>query len=137
MGESLAVLFPGNENSIVCILTELLAETTVEKAARLKVHLELKPEREEVLRLDSTSVKPGQPWCIIDSVWLSHWREYAITGSRSDPPGPITNWQLMESGRPKPGLLRVKHYRGINLEVWQLLSRYGGGPMICRGTDQR
>ena len=95
---------------------------------------QLESEKQEITKLDSTSVKPGEAWYIIDSAWLSHWRQYALSRSRSDPPGPISNWRLLENERPKPNLVKVKDYRGVNSQVWHAYHRrYGGGPAICRG----
>ena len=95
----------------------------------------LAQEKAEITRLDSTSVQPGDVWFVIDSAWLTHWREYAITAQRSEPPGEVSNWRLLSprEGRIKPNLLRVKDYRGVNSQVWMVFQRrYGGGPPICR-----
>ena len=117
----------------------------------------LRDEQDLITRLDSTAVKPGEVWFIIESAWLSHWREYVIERARPDPPGPLCNWRLLSGGRTKPNLQRVKDYRGVNREVrtppphplprpfppnhrnppcaqvWRVFqAKYHGGPPICR-----
>ena len=50
------------------------------------------------------------------------------------PPGPIDNQIFFDSqGNIKEGLELNKDYRGVNLDVWKLLSStYKGGPLIVR-----
>lgn len=53
------------------------------------------------------------------------------------PPGPITNHTLLLSDgvTPRPGLKKIKHYRGVNEATWLYLhSVYGGGPSLPRMT---
>lgn len=49
-------------------------------------------------------------------------------------PGPITNYLLLDdNNQPLEGLIRGKHYRGVNKAVWQqLYNTYCGGPVIRR-----
>ena len=81
----------------------------------------VKAEAAEITRLDSTSV--DAVWLLIDSEWLKRWREYAITKTSSEPPGPVANWRLLAHGRPKSNLLRLKDYRGVNEQVWMAFMR--------------
>ena len=91
-------------------------------------------EKDIVTRYDALIQPPGEPWMLIDSKWLEHWRGYAIDHTVDDPPGPISNCRLVgHDSRTIPGLHRVKDYRGINHKTWHYFhSRYGGGPAICR-----
>ncbi len=63
-------------------------------------------EKEEIESLDSTEISPGGIWYLVDASWLKHWREYCWENTRPDPPGPVSNWRLLVSGRPKPFLQR-------------------------------
>ena len=59
----------------------------------------------------------------------SKWSDVGILD-----PGPITNYLLLdENNQPLEGLIRGKHYRGVNKLVWQqLYNTYWGGPVIRR-----
>ena len=97
--------------------TEEAAARKEEEAARKKAVEDEKRrvalEAKETTRLDATSVQPGEAWFLIDSKWLTRWREYAILKSRSEPPGPVSNWRLLTNGWPKPDLLRVDDYLSL------------------------
>ena len=83
----------------------------------------VKAEAAEVTRLDSMRAQPGEVWFLLDSEWLTRWREYAITKTSSEPPGPVSNWRLLALGRPKPDLLKRRDYRGVNEQVWMVFMR--------------
>jgi hypothetical protein len=96
---------------------------------------ELDAERKEIQELDTTEIQPGGVWFLVDAQWLSHWRAYCWDNSRTDPPGPVSNWRLLSNGRPKSYLQRADDYRGVNVAVWKVfVKRYGGGPCICRAS---
>ena len=49
----------------------------------------------------SSDTRLAQPYFIIihsDARWLTHWREFTVSGTRNDPPGPISNWRLLYRG---------------------------------------
>jgi len=94
---------------------------------------DLLAEREEISKLDSTALSDGERWYIVEASWLRHWREYCWDATRTDPPGPISNWRLLAGKQPRPNLVRARDYRGVNYKVWRVfVHRYGGGPAICR-----
>lgn len=93
--------------------------------------------------------KERMDWYLIHSEWLRDWKMFVNNkrtstayGSRKSKikevgildPGPITNYMLMDqNNEPKEGLLKSKHYRGVNREVWQqFYNTYGGGPVLRR-----
>ena len=93
-------------------------------------------EASELAALDTTEIAPGQHWYMLSQNWLSQWLKFRSGG---DVPGPIDNSDLLlpslqdSSPRPRPGLVRGQHYRGMNEAVWTYLFRaYGGGPAIPR-----
>lgn len=94
-------------------------------------------ERKEIEALDFECTRtaiPGDPYWLIHDGWLTQWRKYVTSGG--DKPGPITNDALLQEDgiTPKEGI-RVSDYRGLHEPVWNVLAeKYGGGPVICRGT---
>jgi hypothetical protein len=48
-----------------------------------------KREIETVSTLDRTQLEPGEPWFMIDRVWLDSWLQFAHKATREDPPGPV------------------------------------------------
>lgn len=98
---------------------------------------------------DSKYNEGTKEWFIINSDWLKDWKMFvnnkrsstAYGTRKSDKkdvgildPGPITNYQLFGDDKtPLQDLVKGKHYRGVNREVWlQLYKTYGGGPIIRR-----
>jgi len=73
--------------------------------------------------------KEGEHWYLLHVHWLRMWHEFINGGVV---PGPISNSELLTSeGKPREGLVRAKHYRGVTKEVWQYFHEiYGGGPEI-------
>jgi len=73
-------------------------------------------------------------WLLVDVRWLKEWKAF-IKSADSCAPGPIDNTRLIDSrtGFPRPDLVAVEHYRGVNLRMWKyLVERYGGGPEVRR-----
>ena len=93
-------------------------------------------ESSELAALDSTEISPGQHWYMISQNWLSQWLRFRSGGETV--PGPIDNSDLLYHSNgslpnPRSGLIRGKHYRGVNEAVWSYLFEvYGGGPAIPR-----
>ena len=94
-------------------------------------------------------MKNNKEWYLINSDWLKDWKMFVNNkrsavayGTRKSnkkgvgilDPGPISNYQLFDHDKkPKEGLEKGRHYRGVNREVWQqLYITYGGGPIIHR-----
>lgn len=88
-------------------------------------------ERQFIKQYDSTE---AGMWFLVESEWLEEWKRFMV--AEGPLPGPIRNAGLLDSeGMPRPGLLRVVHYRGVNAAVWTFLQqRYGGGPALPRWT---
>ena len=92
-------------------------------------------EREHIESLDSTK-KVGQ-WFIIESAWLSQWRDFVNGEER---PGRIDNRKLVEADADgvyvaRENLKKADDYRAVNHKVWAyFMSRYGGGPTLVRPT---
>ena len=92
-------------------------------------------ERKRISALDNEATHhslPTDPFYLIHDDWLRQWR--AFIQEKGARPGPITNQQLLDKeGRPRPGLVKVRDYRGLHGTVWEELLRcYGGGPVIVR-----
>ena len=92
-------------------------------------------ERKRISALDNEATHaslPSDPFYLIHDDWLRQWR--AFIQEKGQRPGPITNQLLLdEQGVPKPGLVKVRDYRGLHGTVWdELLRCYGGGPVIVR-----
>eukprot|EP00928_Gymnodinium_smaydae_P026703 TRINITY_DN20889_c0_g4_i2.p1 TRINITY_DN20889_c0_g4~~TRINITY_DN20889_c0_g4_i2.p1 ORF type:complete len:477 (-),score=50.26 TRINITY_DN20889_c0_g4_i2:90-1520(-) len=87
-------------------------------------------ERDFVLAHDTSNT---DIWYLVDVGWLSEWKRFV---SQAGPlPGALRSEALIDrrTGRPKPGLLPIHHYRGVNAEVWTFWAqRYGGGPPVRR-----
>lgn len=86
-------------------------------------------EREFIKAYDSTE---SGMWFLVDADWLEEWKRFMLGDGPL--PGPIRNGRLLDAeGAPRPGLLRVVDYRGVNVAVWTFLQqRYGGGPAVPR-----
>jgi len=92
-------------------------------------------EREMLLSLKAGDKEPQDQWYLISSHWLRKWRSWSRHDSAEDPPGPISNDDLMHGESPGWELNRElrpeKHYRAINHRAWQaLVDIYDGGPAI-------
>ena len=92
-------------------------------------------ERKRISALDNEATHnslPSDPFYLIHDDWLRQWR--AFIQEKGQRPGPITNHMLLDAeGRPRPGLVKVRDYRGLHGTVWEELLRcYGGGPVIVR-----
>ena len=99
-------------------------ETATPSGEELK---ELQRRREEekalIVSRDST-IKAGIPtdnlYYLISARWLFHWKSFIFNSAHNGnpypcsnnvgiyPPGPISNWQLVEDGVPKMGLKNVR-----------------------------
>ncbi len=90
-------------------------------------------EKSAIQERDRTSIQEGEHWYLLSVNWLKSWHEF-IQGSTCVP-GPITNSELLaaDGSKPREGLVRAKHYRGVTKEVWQYFyETYGGGPeLVC------
>jgi hypothetical protein len=112
-----------------------------------------KREMDDILAMDTASNDPDKTqtpkrWYIVSEKWLSKWRDFVFTQSRgpNKPPLPplevnndpllVTKSAKVEAGsplEPKAGLKQVRHYRGVNGDVWRYFMRiYGGGPALVR-----
>ena len=81
-------------------------------------------EASELAALDTTEISPGRHWYVISQNWLSQWLRFRSGGDVI--PGPIDNSDLLlpsddSPPRPRPGLVRGRHYRGVNEAVWMYL----------------
>lgn len=87
--------------------------------------------------LDNPQPPPGTCWYMIDDLWLSKWRRFAMGRGprRYLPPGRITNSDLRAKANA-PGKKELKKgvdYRCITFNVWSFLELvHGGGPTIAR-----
>ena len=127
------------------LLTDPAAATTKEVEelqARRKAELEL------ISQLDSQ--EPTGVWYIINSDWITEWKNFIFNKPSHNrlqnstnknigtlPTGPISNSRLfVNPDNPtelKPKLKPVAHYRGVNERVWNTYFKiYGGGPIIAR-----
>ena len=84
--------------------------------------------------LQAGDKEPQDQWYLISSHWLRKWRSWSRHDSAEDPPGPISNDDLMHGESPGWELNRElrpeKHYRAINHRAWQaLVDIYDGGPV--------
>ena len=113
----------GISGSMADAWTKGMEEEAARKKAVEDERRRVEEEAAEIVQLDSTKRRPGEVWILIDSEWLTRWREYAIQKSRSKPPGPVSNWRLLALGRPKPDLLKRRDYRGVNEQVWMVFMR--------------
>ena len=51
-------------------------------------------------------------------------------------PGPIDNNDLIDDNKIKPNLVKDKHYKAVQPELWDFLwCKYGGGPILKRVSD--
>ena len=92
-------------------------------------------ERKRISALDNEATHnslPTDAFYLIHDDWLRQWR--AFIQEKGQRPGPVTNHMLLDAeGRPRPGLVKVRDYRGLHGTVWdELLRCYGGGPVIVR-----
>lgn len=121
-----------------------------EKISQEELHILSKRrniEKKNCTKLDANYNKNNEEWFIIHTEWLKDWKMFtnnkrsstAFGARRSThkdvgilDPGPITNHQLLdENNQPLPGLVKGKHYRGVNKAVWkQFYETYGGGPVL-------
>jgi hypothetical protein len=73
---------------------------------------------------------PTDPWFMIESQWLTKWRNFVNGGER---PGHIDNHKLLNpalegASEARPGLKKGDDYRRVNRNVWEyFMGRYGGG----------
>ena len=113
-----------------------------ELQARRKAELEL------ISQLDSQ--EPTGVWYIINSDWITEWKNFIFNKPSHNrlqnstnknigtlPSGPISNSRLFANPdgpvELKPKLKPVAHYRGVNERVWNTYFKiYGGGPVIAR-----
>lgn len=87
-------------------------------------------EGRHVAALHSEQIAEGASWYLIETHWLANWHNF-ISGGQ--PPGPIRNDRLLDGAVPRPGLVRARHYRGVNEATWLYLhSQHGGGPALRR-----
>ncbi len=101
-----------------------------------------KREHDKIQKVDTVALPSGEGvWYIMSEVWLARWRHFIRNEGVTDgtgrgilPPGPIDNARLLgKNGRPLPNLQPIIHYRGVNANVWEFLSKiYGGGPPLRR-----
>mmetsp|Transcript_116850 Transcript_116850/g.330596 ORF Transcript_116850/g.330596 Transcript_116850/m.330596 type:complete len:426 (-) Transcript_116850:120-1397(-) len=87
-------------------------------------------ERDFVLSHDSSNT---DIWYLIDVGWLTEWKRFVSQGGPL--PGPLRSEALVDrrTGRPRPGLQPIHHYRGVNAEVWTYWCRqYGGNSPVRR-----
>eukprot|EP00658_Telonema_sp_P-2_P034028 TRINITY_DN2487_c0_g1_i2.p1 TRINITY_DN2487_c0_g1~~TRINITY_DN2487_c0_g1_i2.p1 ORF type:complete len:324 (+),score=43.19 TRINITY_DN2487_c0_g1_i2:211-1182(+) len=89
-------------------------------------------EREALLALKAGDKDESEMWYLISSNWLRKWRAWSRHDSHEEPPGLVTNDELLtSSGVPNRDLKPEKHYRAINVRAWDhLIQIYGGGPAI-------
>ena len=92
-------------------------------------------ERKRISALDNEATHnslPTDSFYLIHDDWLRQWR--AFIQEKGQRPGPITNHLLLDAdSKPRPGLVKVRDYRGLHGTVWdELLRCYGGGPVIVR-----
>jgi len=87
------------------LLAELLQRNSYVEAEEAEgepqTELDRRREYERDLLYGSDTVF-SDDWLLIDEQWLAQWREFVAKGSRKPPPGPISNWRLVnEDGTPK------------------------------------
>ena len=88
--------------------------------------------RREIRSLDTKVLTDEHNyWYLIDAAWLKAWHRFINGG---DLPPPISNHRLMRSdGSLRPGLRKIRDYRGVNKRVYKYFEeKYGGGPMMVR-----
>ena len=95
-------------------------------------------EKEQVSSVD----KPADGlYCLISMKWTNQWRDFILHDG--DLPGPVSNHLLFNQtgsagavNELKTGLQVNVDYRPVHQLVWRtLLNAYGGGPLICRRTE--
>lgn len=101
-----------------------------------------KREKDGIVAVDTLKLEnESQCWYLMSEWWLARWRAFINNDGHSDgtgrgilPPGPIDNARLLDkAGKPLKNLRATTHYRGVNSNVWQFLTRiYGGGPELRR-----
>jgi len=90
------------------------------------VLLQNRPNQREELQvfrdLDSGPKVPrGEPWCLIDSHWITKWKRY-VRRETDKMPGPITNAVLLnEDGKPRGGLRYYEDYICVRIFFLSLL----------------
>eukprot|EP00767_Chilomastix_cuspidata_P004030 gnl/Chilomastix_cuspidata/4158.p1 GENE.gnl/Chilomastix_cuspidata/4158~~gnl/Chilomastix_cuspidata/4158.p1 ORF type:complete len:748 (+),score=245.67 gnl/Chilomastix_cuspidata/4158:116-2359(+) len=91
--------------------------------------------RREVDLLYGADTVYSDVWFLVDERWLQQWRDFVSHNSTSDPPGPISNTNLLEADgmTPAKNLRKLFDYRGVAPVVYKLFHRiYRGGPPIVR-----
>ena len=90
-------------------------------------------ELEIIQQFESTQMKAGETWYLIDLPWLQSWLAYAFENrdehGLAPRPGPVTNHTLVDvtSGTFRSELEITRDFRVINASTWNVyLSKYGG-----------
>ena len=94
-------------------------------------------ELEIIQQFESTQMKAGETWYLIDLPWLQSWLAYAFENrdenGLAQRPGPVTNHTLVDvtTGTFRSELEITRDFRVINANTWNFyVSKYGGGPAI-------
>ncbi|RHY60394.1 hypothetical protein DYB37_010834 [Aphanomyces astaci] len=95
---------------------------------------------EEALSADALNriapVLDGSIVFLVDSSWMTQWRNFVLDKDGMSPPGPISNADLLDDhGRPKKHMVVPRHYRFLSAAAWKFFRLiYRGGPEITRNT---
>eukprot|EP00940_MAST-03C_sp_MAST-3C-sp2_P002342 g2342.t1 len=141
---------PGVKESVACDPPTKATEEEErrEREARLQAR---EKEMNDILQLDVMENTPTGEWpslwYIMSEKWLRVWRTYVFSKEDKPRPGPLDNATLLEPlpggatdedgaiamRDPKPNLVKVTDYRGVNRHVYSYFRKvYGGGPAIVR-----
>ena len=115
---------------------ETLKASTISKLVLLQNRPNQREELQVFRDLDSGSTIPrGEPWCLIDSHWITKWKRY-VQRKTDKMPGPMTNAVLLnEDGKPRGGLRYYEDYICVNRAVYcSFYFLYRGGPHLFRWT---
>jgi hypothetical protein len=98
----------------------------------IKQALQLRRAEEKEMMLEASDKEPDESWFLVSSNWLKNWQKFTSEICNGDPPGAITNDELIgHGGAVNRELVVEKHYRAINGRAWKkLVQVYGGGPSI-------
>ena len=115
---------------------ETLKASTISKLVLLQNRPNQREELQVFKDLDSgPNIPRGEPWCLIDSHWITKWKRY-VRRKTDKMPGPMTNAVLLnEDGNPRAGLRYYEDYICVNRAVYcSFYFLYRGGPHLFRWT---